>query len=580
MPDGRMLFQLWAPLSSRVQLHLNGTDLEMARCGAGWHELVASARPGDTYGFRLPEGRVVPDPASRCQKSNIDSLSVVTDPEAYAWKTSDWRGRPWSDVVFYEVHIGTFTPGGTFRTAITRLRKLADIGITAIEVMPVAQFAGTRGWGYDGVLQFAPHTSYGTPEDFKAFVDNAHELGLMVFLDVVYNHFGPVGNHLLSYAPEFFHKQSTPWGAAMNFEQSAVRRYFVENAEYWLSEFHLDGLRLDAVDQMNDGSEVHILEELSEAVRTSIAGPRRYLITENPANSMDLLDSSLGPLFDADWNDDFHHAMHVAATGEAAGHYEPFAEQPWQRVNAALAKGYVLPGRALLGSQGSDPTLPPVAFIHYLQNHDQTGNRALGERLVSLINEEAYTLWLEILLLSPQIPLLFQGDDYRESAPFHFFVDTDEERAEAIRNGRAKAADSFGGLPPGRSVDDIPDATDPETFLKSKLPADTAGGCLNEYQRGLKKLLELRRQAISPLLKGIQAGDVVFEREGVIAVDWPCPAGVLQLRANFARHTVELPLRRGQALYARHLLNGDRCTALLGPDGIALVRATDPVIVG
>lgn len=295
MPDGRMLFQLWAPLVSRIQLHLNGTDLEMARCTEGWHEVVAIARPGDSYGFRLPGGRVVPDPASRCQKSSINSLSVVTDPEAYAWKTSDWRGRPWSDVVLYEVHIGTFTPGGTFRSAITRLRKLADVGITAIEVMPVAQFSGNHGWGYDGVLQFAPHTSYGTPDDFKAFVDSAHELGLMVLLDVVYNHFGPVGNHLLSYAPEFFHKESTPWGAAMNFEQRAVRRYFVENADYWLSEFRLDGLRLDAVDQMNDSSEVHILQELSEAVRTSIGGPRRYLITENPANSIELLDPSLGP---------------------------------------------------------------------------------------------------------------------------------------------------------------------------------------------------------------------------------------------------------------------------------------------
>lgn len=575
MPNGRMLFQLWAPSVSRIQLHLHGTDLEMARCTDGWHEVVATARPGDSYGFRLPGGRVVPDPASRCQKSNIDSLSVVTNPEAYSWKTSNWRVRPWSDVVLYEVHIGTFTPRGTFRSAITRLAKLADVGITAIEVMPVAQFSGNHGWGYDGVLQFAPHTSYGTPDDFKAFVDSAHELGLMVFLDVVYNHFGPAGNHLLSYAPEFFHKECTPWGAAMNFAQTAVRRYFVENADYWLSEFRLDGLRLDAVDQMKDSSEVHILQELSQAVRISSGRSRRYLITENPANSIELLNPSLGPLFDADWNDDFHHAMHVAATGETAGYYEPFAERPWQQINAALARGYILPSRALLGSQEADLELPPVAFVHYLQNHDQTGNRALGDRLVSLIKEEDYKLWLEILLLSPQIPLLFQGDDYRENAPFYFFVDADEERADAIRKGRASTADSFGGLPPGKSVDDIPDATDPETFIKSKLPADTASSGLNDYQRELKTLLELRRQAISPLLAGIQAGDVVFEQERVIAVDWPYSGGVLQLRANFTGHNVELPLRRGEVLYARHApLNGGRCTGALGPYGIALVRAT------
>lgn len=571
-PNGQVRFQLWAPSQDTIRLHLNGSDLPMAKSLKGWHGRVADAEPGDTYGFRLADGLVVPDPASMGQASDIDSLSLVPARDAYAWQTSNWNSRPWEEAVFYEVHIGTFTQEGTFRAASKRLRQLAELGVTALEIMPIAQFSGDRGWGYDGVLQYAPQRSYGSPDDFKGLVDQAHEVGLMVFLDVVYNHFGPEGNHLLSYAPEFFRKDSTPWGAAMNFEASAVRSYFIENARYWLTEFRLDGLRFDAVDQMHDDSTNHILYDISDAIRRHVHGPRRYLIIENPANSAELIDHSSEPLFDADWNDDFHHAMHVAATGEARGHYKPFSQQPWQQVNKALATGYVLSGHALLKPPLSVPDLPPSAFIHYLQNHDQIGNRALGERLVSLVGDDAYKLWLEILILSPQIPLLFQGDDYCERRPFHFFVDTNDERAEAIGEARVREADNFGGLPEGKSVIDIPDASDPSTFFKSKLPAAAVVALVkNPFWQEIKALIALRHRRLVPLLKEVRAGTVAFERDRVIAVNWSVGAGILQMRANFSKNGVELPLRSGTPLHAREVQTWENGTARLGRLGFVLV---------
>lgn len=572
-PDGQVLFQVWAPSENEIRLHLGGSELSMAKTEAGWHRVVAKARPGDAYGFRLSDGRIVPDPASRGQASDIDGQSLIPDKKDYSWQTANWQSRPWEEAVFYEIHIGTFTRAGTFRSAMERLRSLADLGVTAIELMPIAQFPGNRGWGYDGVLQYAPHRTYGSPNEFKALVDAAHDVGLMVFLDVVYNHFGPVGNHLLSYAPEFFRKESTPWGAAMNFGQSAVRSYFIENAVYWLTEFRLDGLRLDAVDQMEDDSPIHILHELSESTRRDVPGPRRYLVTENPANSIELLDHSCGPLFDADWNDDFHHSMHVAATGEGGGHYAPFSKKPWKSLNAALARGYVLEGRPLLASPTPGRKPPPRAFVHYLQNHDQTGNRALGERLISLIDEEAYGLWLEILLLSPQIPLLFQGDDYGEHKPFHFFVDTDDDRAEAIWDGRAKEADNFGGLPQGKTIANIPDANNPATFLKSKLRSTVDAPYQDRFRGKLRSLLTVRGGKVVPLLKEVQPGVVVVENDGIIAVNWPLADGVLQMRANFTSNNVDLPLRPGSLLHAREVQKWSDGSVILGKYGFALVRS-------
>lgn len=554
--DGRTSFQLWAPSEPRVLLRIAGNDAAMTKADDGWHVLDQSVSVGEHYEFVLSDGRSVPDPASRQQAGNIHGPSVVVDPMAYAWRSTGWTGRRWEEAVICEIHIGTFTEEGSFSAAAGQLLDLADLGITAFEIMPIAQFSGDRGWGYDGVLQYAPHISYGARDDLKAFVDTAHACGLMVILDVVYNHFGTEGNHLFSYAPEFFRPEGTPWGAAMAFEKRPVRDYFIENAVYWLTEFRLDGLRLDAVEQMKDDSDIHILKELSEAVRERVPGPQRHLITESPSNSLDLIDPAGGPLYEGLWNDHFHHAMHIVATGEDGGHYKPYAATPWRGVNDALARGYLAVGEGITRSAAKVSKPPPTAFVHYLQNHDQVGNRPFGERLASLIGEEDYQLWLEVLLLAPQIPLLFQGDDHRERQPFHFFVDTDLQRARQIREGRAKEARDFGDLPPGKTFADIPDANDPDTFLKNKLRRRD-GEEERTFRGKLAALIAVRRDRIVPLLASIRPGTVLAERDAVVAVDWRHSDGMLQMRANFSSSAVELPLQPGEILFGHDFVVGN-----------------------
>jgi malto-oligosyltrehalose trehalohydrolase len=329
----------------------------MRPAGDGWLEAEAEAAPGEPYAFALPDGRLVADPASRRQAGDVHGPSVLVDPDAYAWRHPGWRGRPWGEAVVYELHPGTFSPAGTFEGARARLPHLADLGVTAVELMPVADFAGTRGWGYDGVLPYAPAGAYGTPDELKALVDEAHGLGLMVFLDVVYNHFGPEGNYLSTYAPQFFTEDfKTPWGAAIDFRERPVRDFFVHNALYWLEEFRLDGLRLDAVHAIRDPSETHVLVELARRVRERFEGEREaHLVLENEANQARFLrrdDPAAGcRLYDAQWNDDAHHVLHVLLTGETAGYYEDFADRPaagspacWPRLR--------LPGRALGPREG------------------------------------------------------------------------------------------------------------------------------------------------------------------------------------------------------------------------------------
>jgi len=338
---GKTRFQLWAPAEAAVGLELDGADISMQRSEDGWHVVDVDANIGARYQFVLADGKAVGDPASRLQLDNLDGPSLIVDPDSYCWRHSEWSGRPWEETVVYEIHIGALTTEGTFRSAMAMLPLLADLGITAVEIMPLAHFPGTRGWGYDGVLQFAPHNAYGSPDDLKAFIDAAHGHGLMVFLDVVYNHFGPEGNYLGQYAPGFFRKDApTPWGAAIAYEKPEVRSYFVENVLYWLQEFRLDGLRFDAIDQIEDGSDVHILEQIAVEVRNRVSDRHVHLITENPANGTDLMEEIAGGRhYKADWNDDFHHAVHVAVTGEATGYYEPLSNRlhPVKRIlNKAL----------------------------------------------------------------------------------------------------------------------------------------------------------------------------------------------------------------------------------------------------
>ena len=386
-------FSLWAPTQQRIEVVLVGDagDKRYYPCSEayGWHRCrVTRARPGDRYFFRLGGDREVPDPASRFNAEDVHGPSVLTVPTDFAWD-EDWRGRPWEEAVVYELHVGTFTSEGCFAAAEARLDELASLGFTAIELMPIADFPGHRGWGYDGVLLFAPEAAYGTPDQLKHFIQAAHRHGLMVFLDVVYNHFGPEGNYLHLYAPEFFTAaEQTPWGDAINFGGPAsetVRSFFINNALYWIEEFRFDGLRLDAVHEIRDTSQPHFLEELSQRIRAHAlaAGRHVHLVLENVDNES----RRLGPpaqagRFDAQWNDDFHPAAHVLASGENDGYYGDFYPRPVEHLMRCLAEGFAFQGEPSTfhgHSRGEASThLPASAFVNFLQNHDQIGNRAFG----------------------------------------------------------------------------------------------------------------------------------------------------------------------------------------------------------
>jgi malto-oligosyltrehalose trehalohydrolase len=555
LPNGTFRFQLWAPVERSVSLRLNGVDLSMERSQDGWHRLDTRAAYGDTYAFVLEDGRLVSDPASRQQAGPLEGPSVLTDPDSYAWLNTAWTGRPWEETLVYEIHIGTFTRQGTFLSALEKLDYLAALGFTAVEIMPLAHFPGKRGWGYDGVLQFAPHSAYGSPDDFKAFIDAAHGLGMMVFLDVVYNHFGPEGNYLGQYAPGFFRQGgATPWGDAIAYERPEVRGYFIENVLYWLRDFRLDGLRFDAIDQIDDGSDIHIIEQIARTVRKEVVGRRVHLITENPANGTDLMvDQPGGRYFEADWNDDFHHALHVAVTDEGVGYYEPYKEDTWDKVRHAMAYGYLKPGKPIV-SDNPPPTksLPPTAFIHFLQNHDQVGNRALGDRLHLGIDRHVYRALTEMLLLAPQIPLLFMGDDHLSLRPFHFFTDYQGDIAEAVRTNRPKEAANFGGFPKGSTEANIADPNDPETFMASTLDwheAATEGG--RAWADHIHYMIGLRMEKIVPLLadaKGF-SGRIIEAPERCIYIDWELGTKTLQLRANLSGEDVALPAGVGDRIH-------------------------------
>jgi len=557
-------FRLWAPNEEAVTLRIAGEDRPMAKDADGWFERVdGDAAAGAAYAYVLGDGTVVPDPASRCQQGDVHGPSVLVDPTAYRWEHADWLGRAWEETVITEIHVGTFTPEGTFRAAIERLPHLAETGVTAVEVMPVAQFSGNRGWGYDGVLLYAPHTAYGTPDDFKAFIDAAHGLGLMVFLDVVFNHFGPDGNYLHAYAKDFFHAdRHTPWGDAIAYEKPPVRRFFIENALYWLEEFHLDGLRLDAVDHvLDDESDTEILIEIAREIRARITDRPVHLATEDNRNITRLHER--GPdgevvLHTAEWNDDIHNVVHVIATGETEGYYVDFAEHHWEKFARALAEGYAFQGE--ISRHGGDTPrgepsahLPPTAFVDFIQNHDQVGNRAFGERLIDLAEGDMVRALTAILLLSPHIPLLFMGEEYGETRPFCFFTDFHGDLADAVREGRRREFRHFAafqGAP--EEIDHIPDPNAETTFAASRLDwakLDTDTG--RAWNGLVRELLALRQARIVPLLKGAggNCGTVVPSEEGVIAVDWTLAGGRLQLRANLSAEPMAMPDGVGETIY-------------------------------
>jgi len=576
--DGGVRFSLWAPAAKQVDLALiDGPQpghVTLRDAGNGWFETTVEAADTTThYAFHVDGQPLVPDPASRSNPDGVHGPSRVVDPRAYEWKAADWRGRPWHEAVVYEMHIGTFTPEGTFAAAINRLDDLVALGVTALEIMPVASFSGSRGWGYDGVLLFAPQPAYGTPEDFKHLVDAAHSRRLMVFLDVVYNHFGPDGNYLHVYAPQFFNpKHQTPWGAAINFDgehNRTVRDFFIHNALYWLEEYQLDGLRLDAIHAIADDSTTHIVEELARAVR---AGPGRdrdvHLILENDLNQSRYLprdaDGST-PLATAQWNDDIHHAIHVLATGETDGYYADYAARPLALLGRTLAEGFGYQGDPSAYRHGElrgEPSvhLPPLAFVDFLQTHDQVGNRAFGERLVHLAPEEALRALTACVLLAPAVPMLFMGEEFAASSPFQYFCDFSGELAQAVTQGRRNEFGRFARFADPAVRDRIPDPNDAATFARSQLNwAEIEQPLHKRWLQLYRELLTIRQARLVPLLPQVRSGAFEVSAAGSVLVRWPVgDAGSLHLLAHLNdRPAVAPAVTPGVTLYASQTIENE-----------------------
>jgi maltooligosyltrehalose trehalohydrolase len=476
-------FKLWAPACAGVQLELGERVLPMSPADDGWLETDIDAPPGSRYRFIVGD-TAVPDPAARMQEG---AWSIVTESSSYRWHDASWRGRPWEEAVIYELHVGLL---GGFKAVAERLPALVELGITAIELMPIAQFPGAHNWGYDGVLPYAPSSSYGTPDDLKHLVDRAHALGLMVFLDVVYNHFGPEGNYLPVYAPDFFRQDKhTPWGAGIDFRKKQVRRFFIDNAIYWVRDFHIDGLRLDAVHAIDDDS---FIAELAREVRD--ATPKRFIhiVIENERNNAVLLQET----GIAQWNDDFHHAVHVLLTGETEGYYAEYADKPAQ----GLAKS--LSGRFIQERSGKGPLLAPTAFVNFLQNHDHVGNRAFGERLTVLADEGPLRGAIALLILSPPIPLVFFGEEAGAREPFLYFCDhSNPALADAVRKGRRGEFAKFRAFQDDHQRECIPDPNAIATYESSR-PSYSES---TEWRAFYRELLRVRREWIVPRLKGALA---------------------------------------------------------------------------
>jgi maltooligosyltrehalose trehalohydrolase len=541
-PNGGTLFRIWAPDANTVEL-VTSRALAMQPAGDGWFELtLPDAEPGTRYRFRINGQLEVPDPASAFQPDDVLGPSEVID-HRFKWQTKDWRGRPWQEAAILELHVGTFTPGGTFRSAIEELSPIAEAGFTAIELMPIADFAGRWNWGYDGVLWFAPDSAYGRPEDLMALIDAAHARGLMVFLDVVYNHFGPEGNFLGQYAPQFFSPDAhTPWGAAINYGVPEVRAFAVENALHWLDHYRFDGLRLDAVHAITQRGEPSILEEISRAVGEFARETNRHihLILENDANEADLLDPPADPpqgKFRAQWNDDYHHAWHVLLTGEHSGYYRDYAQEWLGHIARALSAGFAYQGEASMHREGQrrgQPSahLPPTAFVSFLQNHDQIGNRPHGERLEQLAPAPAIEAALAVMLLAPMPPMMFMGEEWGETRPFPFFCDFKGDLATAVREGRRREfPDAYATMETAP-----PDPVSELTYETAVLDRTALTRPLNIKRRELvRRLLLCRRQEIVPRIVKLRRFSAEASHEGrLLRAEWHLNGGTLRVVANLS----------------------------------------------
>jgi maltooligosyltrehalose trehalohydrolase len=573
-----MLFSVWAPRAETVELLLEDRRLPMQRGEyAYWRVDADLPRPETDYGYIVNGGKPLPDPRSPWQPNGVHGLSRTVDRSAFQWTDAHWQARPLSAALIYELHVGTFTPEGTFEAAVGKLDHLVDLGVTHVEIMPVADFPGERGWGYDGVSLFAPRQAYGGPLALKRLVNSCHEKGLGVFLDVVYNHLGPSGNYLGQFGPYFTDRHNTPWGPAVNFDSAGsydVRRFFCDNALMWLRDYHFDGLRLDAVHAIIDNSAVHFLEQLATEVDSLKAHLGRHvvLIAESDLNDPRIVRPwEMGGFgIDAQWSDDFHHALHTVLTGEQSGYYIDFGSIG--DLAKAIQQPFVYDGRYSYYRQRRHgrPSVGLSAhrFLGYLQNHDQLGNRARGDRSSHLMNLQRLKMGAAIVLMSPFVPMLFQGEEWGATTPFQYFVDfsDDPHLAEAVRKGRTEEFAAFGWRP-----EEIPNPQSRETFLRSKLNwSELACEQHAELLAWHKQLIQLRRE-----LPGItdgrmdlvrachdeQARWLVVEREGAA------------LACNFADHVQSMPLR--DQGYRLRLASdsaklGDRQIEL-GPESIAVL---------
>lgn len=512
-------FAVWAPLARTVAVETGGRSHPMKKSDGDWWSVeVAAAGPGQDYGFEINGGKAVPDPRSAWQPEGVNGPSRIVDHSAFTWTDRNWQARPLSSAVIYELHVGTFTPAGTFKSAIERLDYLSSLGITHLELMPVNEFSGPWGWGYDGVDLYAPHHAYGAPDDLKALIDACHAKGLAVLLDVVYNHFGPAGNYLGEFGPYLTEAYKTPWGAAVNLDHEGspeVRRFFIDNALMWLRDYHFDGLRLDAVHAFMDRSALHFLEQLSCEVEALAAQRGRHLvlIAESDLNDPRIVRSreAHGYGIHAQWNDDFHHALHSVLTGETNGYYEDFGLL--KHLAKSLKQAYVYDGaysahrdrahgRPITGLAGD-------RFVVFSQNHDQIGNRAQGERLSQLVGVGRQKMAAALVLTSPFVPMLFQGEEFGASSPFLYFSQHDPELGKKVSEGRKNEFAHFGWNP-----EQVPDPQERSTFERSKLRweeaiAEPHAALLDWY----KKLIALRHENSALTNSRLDLVDVKFDEQ-------------------------------------------------------------------
>jgi malto-oligosyltrehalose trehalohydrolase len=534
-------FRLWAPKADHVEVQLE-RRYPLDRGADGWFAGdIAGVKAGARYKFRIDDEIDVADPASAFQPEDVFGPSEVIDHSAYRWRACDWRGRPWHETVLLEAHVGTFTREGTFRAMIDRLDHLAETGITALELLPIADFAGSRNWGYDGVFWYAPDSAYGRPDDLKQLIDEAHLRGMMVFLDVVYNHFGPEGNYLGRYAPAFFTEEQTPWGSALDYRVPQVRAFAIENALYWLDEYRFDGLRLDAVNRIKQSRSM--LHELSLAVGglSAETGRHIHLVLENDDNLASVLDPRQDPSRGkcrAQWNDDYHHAWHVLLTGETQGYYRDHQESPLSDIARALGSGFVYQGESSIFRGGrprgeASGGLAPTAFINFLQNHDQVGNRAFSDRLENLASTQAIEAALSITLLAPGIPMLFMGEEWGAKTPFPFFCDFKGDLARAVREGRRR---EYGWAYERHGSKALPDPLDLSSFYSAVLDWDARSSEAGRKRLALVgDLLAVRRREVLPRLSNAAFGGAHAFDHGLLIASWRMGDGArLMLQANLS----------------------------------------------